>query len=130
MPRLSSAEHTPHQPKQRPSPNAGAFLEEAGELVGAGFFKRFTKIIYPLTKSGFIAGLLLSFITTMRELSLFVLIVTPKTKVLTTMIFRYAEGGYHQYGDAITMFVVIISLTGTLLIRKYQGTGLAKGIGG
>ncbi len=105
-------------------------LEEAGELVGAGFFKRFTKIIYPLTKSGFIAGLLLSFITTMRELSLIVLIVTPKTKVLTTMIFRYAEGGYHQYGDAITMFVVIISLTGTLLIRKYQGTGLAKGIGG
>lgn len=105
-------------------------LEEAGELVGAGFFKRFTRIIYPLTKSGFIAGLLLSFITTMRELSLIVLLVTPKTKVLTTMIFRYAEGGYHQYGDAITMFVVVISMGGTLLIRKYQGTGFAKGIGG
>lgn len=105
-------------------------LEEAGELVGAGFVKRFVKIIYPLTKSGFIAGLLLSFITTMRELSLIVLLVTPKTKVLTTMIFRYSEGGYAQYGDAITMLVVIISIAGTLLIKKYQGTGLVKGIGG
>ncbi|MBI9101054.1 MAG: iron ABC transporter permease [Spirochaetales bacterium] len=105
-------------------------LEEAGALVGAGFFKRFVKIIYPLTKSGFIAGMLLSFITTMRELSLIVLLVTPKTKVLTTMIFRYAEGGYHQFGDAITMFVVIISLAGTLIIRKAQNTNLAKGIGG
>jgi len=105
-------------------------LEEAGELAGAGFFQRFFKIIYPLTKSGFVAGLLLSFITTMRELSLIVLLVTPKTKVLTTMIFRYAEGGYHQFGDAITMFVVIISLTGTAVIRKMQNTSLAKGIGG
>ena len=103
-------------------------LEEAGELVGAGFFKRFVKIIYPLTKSGFIAGMLLSFISTMRELSLIVLLVTPKTKVLTTMIFRYAEGGYHQFGDAITMMVVIISITGTALIRKAQHTDLVKGI--
>lgn len=105
-------------------------LEEAGMLVGAGFFRRFAKIIYPLTKSGFMAGMLLSFITTMRELSLIVLLVTPKTKVLTTMIFRYAEGGYHQFGDAITMLVVIISVVGTLTIRKAQGTDLAKGIGG
>jgi len=105
-------------------------LEEAGSLVGAGFFKRFMKIIFPLTKSGFMAGILLSFITTMRELSLIVLLVTPSTKVLTSMIFRYTEGGYHQYGDAITMFVVMISLTGTLIIRKAQKTDLAKGIGG
>ncbi len=105
-------------------------LEEAGVLVGAGFFRRFMKIIFPLTKSGFMAGILLSFITTMRELSLIVLLVTPSTKVLTTMIFRYTEGGYHQYGDAITMFVVMISLVGTLIIRKAQKTDLSKGIGG
>lgn len=104
-------------------------LEEAGSLMGAGFFKRFVKIIYPLTMSGFIAGIMLSFITTMRELSLIVLLVTPKTKVLTTMIYRYAEGGYHQFGDAITVMVVAISLTGTLLIKKFQKSGLVKGIG-
>ncbi|MCF7914040.1 MAG: iron ABC transporter permease [Spirochaetaceae bacterium] len=103
-------------------------LEEAAGLVGAGFFKKFTRIIYPLTKSGFVAGFLLSFITTMRELSLIVLLVTPKTKVLTTMIFRYAESGFHQFGDAITMIIVVISITGTLLIKRFQSTSLVKGV--
>lgn len=103
-------------------------LEEAGTLVGAGFIKRFVSIIYPLTRNGFIAGLMLSFITTMRELSLIVLLVTPKTKVLTTMVFRYAEGGYHQFGDAITMLIVTLSLTGTLIIKRFQKTDIAKGV--
>lgn len=103
-------------------------LEEAATLVGAGFLAKFKRIIYPLTKSGFIAGFLLSFISTMRELSLIVLIVTPSTKVLTTMLFRYTEGGYHQYGDAITMLLVTISMVGTLLIKGFQGKDLAKGV--
>jgi iron(III) transport system permease protein len=103
-------------------------LEEAATIVGANFWVRFKKLIYPLTKSGFIAGILLSFISTMRELSLVVLLVTPNTKILTTMIMRYAEGGYHQYGDAITMLIVVMSMTGTILIRSLQGKDLAKGV--
>lgn len=103
-------------------------LEEAATIVGASFWVKFKKLIYPLTKSGFIAGILLSFISTMRELSLVVLLVTPNTKILTTMIMRYAEGGYHQYGDAITMLVVIMSMTGTILIKVAQGKDLAKGV--
>lgn len=103
-------------------------LEEAATMVGANFWVKFRKLIYPLTKSGFVAGFLLSFISTMRELSLIVLIVTPSTKVLTTMIMRYAEGGYHQYGDAITMLVVVMSMTGTILIKLAQGKDLAKGV--
>ncbi len=105
-------------------------LEEAAELQGAGFLKRFFKIIFPLTRNGFVAGFMLSFITVMRELSLVVLLVTPSTKVLTTMIYDYAEIGFHQFGDAITMLVVIISITGTIIIRRFQKTDLAKGIGG
>ncbi len=103
-------------------------LEEAATLVGAGFWTKFKRIIYPLTKSGFVSGFLLSFISTMRELSLIVLIVTPANKVLTTMIFRYTEGGYHQYGDAITMLLVVMSMGGTILIKMFQGKDLAKGV--
>ena len=105
-------------------------LEEAAELQGANFFRRFAKIIFPLTRSGLIAGFMLSFITVMRELSLIVLLVTPKTKVLTTLIYDYAERGFHQFGDAITMLVVMITITGTVIIRRFQKTDLSKGIGG
>ena len=104
-------------------------LEEAGTLIGAGFWTKFKRIIYPLTKSGFIAGFMLSFISTMRELSLIVLLVTPQTRILPTMTLRYTEGGYHQFGDAIAMLLVFISLVGISIINKYQGKGLVKGIG-
>ena len=129
---VSVAKHVPYSSRTGTAAmmQVNKELEEAGELQGAGFLKRFVKIIFPLTRNGFIAGFMLSFITVMRELSLVVLLVTPKTKVLTTMIYYYAEIGFHQFGDAITMLIVIISLSGTVIIRRFQKTDLAKGIGG
>ncbi|MCD6122079.1 MAG: iron ABC transporter permease [Spirochaetales bacterium] len=129
---VSVAKHVPYSSRTGTAAmmQVNKELEEAGELQGAKFLKRFTKIIFPLTRNGLVAGFMLSFITVMRELSLVVLLVTPRTKVLTTMIYDYAERGYHQFGDAITMLVVIISLTGTVIIRRFQKTDLAKGIGG
>ena len=34
----------------------GGELEEAAEIAGAGFFKRFIRIVFPLSKGGFISG--------------------------------------------------------------------------
>lgn len=129
---VSVAKHVPYSSRTGTAAmmQVNKELEEAGELEGAGFLKRFFTIIFPLTRNGLVAGFMLSFITVMRELSLVVLLVTPRTKVLTTMIYDYAERGYHQFGDAITMLIVIISLSGTIIIRRFQKTDLAKGIGG
>lgn len=129
---VSVAKHVPYSSRTGTAAmmQVNKELEEAAELQGANFFRRFAKIIFPLTRSGLIAGFMLSFITVMRELSLIVLLVTPKTKVLTTLIYDYAERGFHQFGDAITMLVVIITLTGTVIIRRFQKTDLSKGIGG
>jgi iron(III) transport system permease protein len=45
----------------------GRELEEAGEVAGANFWQRFRSLIFPLTSAGFVAGFLLTFITTMRN---------------------------------------------------------------
>ncbi|NOY09249.1 MAG: iron ABC transporter permease [Spirochaetes bacterium] len=129
---VSVAKHVPYSSRTGTAAmmQVSKELEEAGELQGAGFLRRFFKIIFPLTRNGLVAGFMLSFITVMRELSLVVLLVTPSTKVLTTMIYYYAEIGFHQFGDAITMLVVIISLSGTIIIRRFQKTALGKEIGG
>ncbi len=129
---VSVAKHVPYSSRTGTAAmmQVNRELEEAAELQGAGFLTRFSKIIFPLTKSGLVAGFMLSFITVMRELSLVVLLVTPKTKVLTTMIYNYVQLGFHQFGDAITMLVVAITLTGTVIIRRFQKTDLSKGIGG
>jgi iron(III) transport system permease protein len=95
-------------------------LEEAGEVLGAGWLKRFRQIIWPLTKTGFSSGFILVFITTTRELSLFILLVTPRTEVLTTLIFESAELGIRQLSYALMTTLITITLIIIGIYRLYE----------
>lgn len=96
----------------------GGELEEAAEVAGASWFTRFRRILIPLSKSGFLAGFLLTFITIMREMSLIVLLVSPSTRTLTTMTYRYNEQGLNQMGDAITVLLVTLILISNFAIKR------------
>jgi iron(III) transport system permease protein len=89
-------------------------------VLGAGWLRRFRKIILPLGKSGFIAGFLLTFITVMRELSLIILLVTPRTELLTTLIFRYAEQSIPQFTNALALVIVFLTVAVYYLIQSWQ----------
>ncbi|MFQ5925443.1 MAG: ABC transporter permease [Dehalococcoidia bacterium] len=104
-------------------------LEEAAYLRGASWFKRMGKIIIPLGKSGLMAGIILSFISTMRTLSLVILLVTPKTRLLTSMTYRYVEQGFMQHANAIAVLIVVITLTGYFL-ATLLGKSKLEHIGG
>ena len=93
-------------------------LEEAGIMAGATWLQRFRRIILPLTLAGSLSGFILAFISTMRELSLIILLITPETRTLTTMTFRYVEQGYSQFADAIILLIVILVVGGELLARR------------
>ena len=93
-------------------------LEESAIMAGASWPRRFRKIILPLTLTGALSGFILVFIATMRELSLIILLVTPNTRTLTTMTFRYVEQGYSQFADAIIMLIVILVILGEFVARK------------
>jgi iron(III) transport system permease protein len=105
----------------------GKELEESAIVLGAGWWRRFRKIIFPLAKSGFIAGFLLTFITTMRELSLIILLVTPRTEVLTTVIFRYAEEGIPQFTNALAMVIVFFTLIVYFIVQSTQSVDMFGG---
>lgn len=107
----------------------GNELEEAAIVAGSSWLDRFRSIILPLCTSGLVSGFLLTFITTMRELSLIILLVTPATRTLPTLTFRYAEQGYQQPGDAITLFLVVIILFSEWLVRRIRGAEIGKGLG-
>jgi iron(III) transport system permease protein len=96
----------------------GSELEEASETLGARWTTRFRRIILPLSIQGAISGFVLVFITVMRELSLIILLVTPETRTLTTMTFRYQEQGYSQFSSAISVLIIVIVVVGELLSRR------------
>ncbi|WP_314744029.1 ABC transporter permease subunit, partial [Treponema lecithinolyticum] len=105
-------------------------IEEAAVIVGVPWIKRMRKIIVPIQKATFLSGFLLPFISCMRELSLFVLLVTPQNKVLTTMLMQFNEKGYTQYGNAINLMIIILVLLINWIVNKLTGASIDKGVGG
>jgi iron(III) transport system permease protein len=105
-------------------------IEEAGTIQGISWGKRMLKIIIPIQKSSFLSGYLLPFISSMRELSLYILLVTPSTRILTTMLFQYNEKGWSQYANAINLLIVLFVVISNLIVNKVTGASIDKGIGG
>ena len=105
-------------------------IEEAGEIIGVSWPKRMGRLVIPIQKSSFISGYLLPFTSCMRELSLFVLLVTPQNRVLTTLLFQYNEKGWSQYSNGINLMIVIIVLVVNAVVNKVTGASIDKGIGG
>jgi iron(III) transport system permease protein len=96
-------------------------LEESGKVHGIGWATRFYRIVVPLAKSGILSAVLLTLITTMRVLDVIILLVTPKTRTMTSIIFRYQTQGFIQHSYAIMLVIIIITLTGYFLLRRLGG---------
>jgi iron(III) transport system permease protein len=104
----------------------GVELEEAAEIQGATWLQRLWRIVAPLATSGVVAGLMVSFVGIMRELSLIILLITPETRVLMTLGFRYAEEDQVQLGNTLVLLVTFITITGELIIWRFGKGRLAK----
>ena len=92
-------------------------LEEAARVQGIGWFRRMFRIIIPLAMSGLVAGMLLTFITAMRELSLIILLISPGNMVLTGLIFSYQEQDMAQHSSAVTLMLVLLIIIISVIVR-------------
>lgn len=107
----------------------GGEIEEAGIIMGIPWWKRMVRIIMPIQKTSILSGYLLPYISCMRELSLFILLISPSSAVLTTMLFQYNEKGWNQYANAINLLIVLVVLLSNWIINKLTGASIDKGIG-
>lgn len=105
-------------------------IEEAAVITGVPWWKRMTRVIFPIQKSSFLSGYLLPMVSCMRELSLFVLLVPTSNTILTTMLMQYSEKGWAQFGNAINLLIIIVVLLVNLIVNKLTGASIDKGVGG
>lgn len=129
---VSVAKHIPYSSRSGVSAmmQVGRELEEAAQVAGANVWQRFRRIIFPLTTSGFMSGFLLTFITTMRELSLIILLVTPATQLLASQTMQYTENGDAQEANAVILILIAIVVVGNFIIGRFsRGGSLQKGLG-
>jgi len=128
---VSVAKHIPYSSRSGVSAmmQVGRELEEAGQITGANVWQRFRRIIFPLTSAGFVSGFLLTFITTMRSLSLIILLVTPKTQVLSSQSMFYIENGDGQMANVVVLILISLVALGNFIITRFRGGSLKKGLG-
>jgi iron(III) transport system permease protein len=129
---VSVSKHLPYSSRSGVSAmmQVGKELEEAAQVAGANAWQRFQRIIFPLTTSGFTSGFLLTFITTMRELSLIILLVTPATQLLASQTMFYTENGDQQMANIVILILIAIVAFGNFVIGRFtRGGSLKKGLG-
>lgn len=104
-------------------------IEESAIIFRVPWYKRMTRILFPIQKSSFMSGYLLPFISCMRELTLFVLLTGPFT-LITNVLSYYQTYGLDQLSNAINLLIVVFVILANLIINKITGASIDKGIGG
>ena len=105
-------------------------LEEAATIEGAGFFRRFVRIVFPLSKGGFISGFMLIFVSIMKELDLIILIMTPTTSTLPYLAFQYQNGNSPQASNCVAIVMFSIVFLVYALANIFGDADLAKSMAG
>jgi iron(III) transport system permease protein len=96
-------------------------LENAARTLGAGRLRSIWSVTLPLLQRGILSGWLLVFIPALRELSASVFLFTPKTHVITTVIFDFSDAG--NYEAVSTMGILMMLITFGIVIAAYRFMG-------
>ena len=96
-------------------------MEEASADLGAPWFTTFRKIVLPLMKPAFIAGITFAFIRSITELTSTIFLVTPRWRVMAVDIYNMVESG--ALGGAAAMSTLLMAMVIVVLVVIYRATG-------
>jgi iron(III) transport system permease protein len=104
--------------------------EEAAQIAGASWWQRMRRIIFPIQKGALVTGIVLPFISGLKELSIVVMLTTTGTQLLTTLSIGLVDYGYTQLANAVVLVIALLSFTMTSLTQRLTKSSLASGLGG
>jgi iron(III) transport system permease protein len=105
-------------------------LEEAASISGAGIFAVLKRIIAPLLAPALLAGWLFIFLIVSRELSIAILLASPRSMMLSIVMYDMWTSGHMGELAALgllwTAFMTGIALAFFMWQRKRQGATFAQ----
>ena len=97
-------------------------VEEASADLGARWFTTFRKVVLPLMKPAFIAGVTFAFIRASTELTSTIFLVSPRWRVMSVDIYNFVEAG--SLGAAGAMSTLMMAMIVLVLLVVYRATGV------
>ncbi|HEY9054914.1 MAG TPA: iron ABC transporter permease [Rectinemataceae bacterium] len=98
-------------------------LEEAGINLGSSPGRTFRTITLPLMKSGIISGAIMSWVTSMNELSASILLYVGKTMTMPIKIYLSVADGYFGTASAMSTILLVVTGVSMFIVNKYFNRG-------
>ncbi len=95
-----------------------ADLEEVAATSGAGWTVTIRKIVLPLVLPAFVNGFVLIFLMAIKNLTIPLILATPRSNVLSTTIWQAWENGDTARTAAMGVVMVVITLIIALIYRR------------
>ncbi|MDR7420105.1 MAG: iron ABC transporter permease [Armatimonadota bacterium] len=97
-------------------------LEGAAQMSGASWLQLFWRILFPLMRSGLVAGWIYVVVVSVRELSSSLLLWSPGNEVLSVVMFDLWQSGHPQEVAALGVLLAVV-LTGAALVFRRVAPG-------
>ncbi|ODS31738.1 MAG: ABC transporter permease component [Candidatus Scalindua rubra] len=97
-------------------------MEEAAQIVGAGWYRRLFKILVPLAKRGMVATWLICFIFCLRDIGITMMVYPPAHDTLPVRIFTLMANSPEDVISALCVIMIMITLLplgGLGLVKRY-----------
>ena len=92
----------------------GKELEESARVHGASWAYSMRQIMVPLLKPALISVGVIMFQAAIRDLATVVLLYSPKSRVLSTLMLDYWLGGAQESGTVIGLMIVALAIMGAI----------------
>ena len=104
-------------------------LEEASRTLGAGPWRTFRRVLFPLLKPGIVAGLIFSFVTSFDNVVVSIYLIGGDTVTLPIRIFTYLEWQFDPSIAAISTIFVLVTIAVITVVEWLTGIAAEPGAG-
>jgi iron(III) transport system permease protein len=87
-------------------------------------------VVVPIQRGPLTTGIVLPFISGIKELSIVIMLTTAGTQLLTTLSINLVDFAYAQMANAVVLIIAVVSCSVTYLTQRLTRTSLASGLGG
>jgi iron(III) transport system permease protein len=103
----------------------GKELEESSRMSGAGFWRTYFKVVFPLMAQTMVLVAVLKFTMASQNSSSIILLATSETRTLSLLALDQIAAGYREVASITVIFITLLTLGIALIARSF---GLKAGI--
>jgi len=103
----------------------GKELEEASRMSGAGFWRTYLRVVFPLMAQTMVLVAVIKFMFAAQHNSAIILLATSETRTLSLLALDQVAAGYREVASITIIFITILTLGIAVVARSF---GLKVGI--